>query len=67
MMYEIELSCATDEEFDNVLRFLISYPGIAIQDIRVAGLSDDELKARILAVADSEIVEAVRKRPLTLP
>jgi hypothetical protein len=65
-MRGIEISCETDEEVDHVLRFLLSYPGRAIRDIRVEGLSDAELKARILAVADSKIVDALRKRPRAL-
>ena len=67
MMYEIEISCETDEGLDNMLQFLLSDRGTTISEIRVDGLSDDELKARILIVADSTIVEAVRKRPLTPP
>jgi hypothetical protein len=62
IMYEIEISL-NDEGLDEVLRFLLSYPGIDIGDIRVDGLSDTELKVRILAVADSKIVEALQKRP----
>jgi hypothetical protein len=53
----MEIEIDDDKALDQMLRYAISNQKVS--DIRVDGLSDDELKARIHAVADANL-----KQPL---
>jgi hypothetical protein len=57
MRWIMEIEIDDDKALDQMLRYAISNQKVS--DIRVDGLSDDELKARIHAVADANL-----KQPL---